>query len=215
MRTRSRLRSSLFTLPVAALAMTFVLAGCSLAPTEPSAPAVESEPVTDLTEIAAFKPVVSSARLEGLSVAFESAALPPNELITRIRNGFSLPASDDASVARELAWYASHPDYIERVFGRGSRYLYHIAGVLEARGMPADLALLPIVESAFDPFAYSRGRASGLWQIIPGTGDMLGLKQNWWYDGRRDIVDSTRAALDYLEHLHQRFDGDWLLAVAA
>ena len=84
----------------------------------------------------------------------------------------------------------------------GRDRLLRFAEQLEARGMPADLALLPIVESAFDPFAYSRGRASGLWQIIPGTGDMLGLKQNWWYDGRRDIVDSTRAALDYLEHLH-------------
>ena len=80
--------------------------------------------------------------------------------------------------------------------------------------MPAELALLPVVESAFDPFAYSHGRASGLWQIIPGTGKRLGLEQNWWFDGRRDVLDSTRAALDYLEELNQMFNGDWLLAVA-
>jgi membrane-bound lytic murein transglycosylase D len=80
--------------------------------------------------------------------------------------------------------------------------------------MPAELALLPIVESAFDPFAYSRGRASGLWQIIPGTGKRLGLAQNWWFDGRRDVLESTRAALDYLAAMHEQFDGDWLLAVA-
>jgi len=80
--------------------------------------------------------------------------------------------------------------------------------------MPAELALLPIVESAFDPFAYSHGRAAGLWQIIPGTGKRLGLTQNWWFDGRRDVLDSTRAALDYLEKLHAQFGGDWLLAVA-
>jgi membrane-bound lytic murein transglycosylase D len=101
-----------------------------------------------------------------------------------------------------------------RVLERGARYLHYIAGELERRGMPLDLALLPVVESAFDPFAYSHGRASGLWQIIPGTGRRLGIKQNWWFDGRRDVIESTRAALDYLEMLHARFDGDWLLAVA-
>jgi membrane-bound lytic murein transglycosylase D len=147
-------------------------------------------------------------------VTVETAPPEPEHLIARLQAGFALPAVDDANVAAELAWYGSHPDYIARVFDRSRRYLFHIAEALEERGMPADLALLPIVESAFDPFAYSRGRASGLWQIIPGTGERLGLKQNWWYDGRRDVVDSTRAALDYLELLHAQFGGDWLLAVA-
>lgn len=146
--------------------------------------------------------------------ALEPVPAPPPDLITRLSDKFELPQAQDPDVTAELAWYGSHPEYIERVFGRASRYLHHIAETLEERGMPSDLALLPIVESAFDPFAYSHGRASGLWQIIPGTGEWLGLKQNWWYDGRRDIIDSTGAALDYLEQLHQRFDGDWLLAVA-
>jgi membrane-bound lytic murein transglycosylase D len=94
-------------------------------------------------------------------------------------------------------------------------YLYYIVTQLEARGMPAELALLPVVESAFEPYAYSRARAAGLWQFIPGTGSRYGLKQDWWYDGRRDIVESTRAALDYLQALHEEFNGDWLLAIAA
>ena len=93
--------------------------------------------------------------------------------------------------------------------------MYHIVTELEARGMPLEIALLPVVESAFEPYAYSRARASGLWQFIPGTGSRYGLKQDWWYDGRRDVVESTRAALDYLQSLHDEFNGDWLLAIAA
>jgi len=136
------------------------------------------------------------------------------DLLVRLRSRFALEITPDPVVQRERDWYARNQAYLDRVFKRGELYLFHIAGELEARGMPAELALLPIVESAFDPFAYSHGRAAGLWQIIPGTGKRLGLAQNWWFDGRRDVLESTRAALDYLEHLHERFDGDWLLAVA-
>ena len=138
----------------------------------------------------------------------------PENLLEQLRASFSLPDADDDALKRELEYFAKHPDYVERVLTRARPYLYYIAEQLEARGMPADLALLPIVESAFDPFAYSHGRAAGLWQIIPGTAKRLGVKQNWWFDGRRDIVQSTRGALDYLETLHGMFDGDWLLAVA-
>ena len=93
--------------------------------------------------------------------------------------------------------------------------MYHIVTEVEARGMPTEFALLPVVESAYEPFAYSVSRAAGLWQFIPGTGVRFGLKQDWWYDGRRDVIESTRAALDYLQALHDEFDGDWLLAIAA
>ena len=147
----------------------------------------------------------------------ELEPLPPppiTDVVERLRAGFVLPASDDPAFERELEWYARHPDYLERVFTRASRYLHYIADSLEERGMPAALALLPVVESAFDPFAYSHGRAAGLWQIIPGTASRLGIKQDWWFDGRRDVLESTRGALDYLELLHEQFDGDWLLAVA-
>jgi membrane-bound lytic murein transglycosylase D len=156
-------------------------------------------------------------------VPLEPIVLPPlvyrdvvveQDLLTRLRSRFAWEIKDDAAVERERAWYARNQSYLDRVFTRGDMYLYHIVGELETRGMPAELALLPIVESAFDPFAYSHGRAAGLWQIIPGTGKRLGLAQNWWFDGRRDVLESTRAALDYLEDLHRQFDGDWLLAVA-
>lgn len=140
---------------------------------------------------------------------------PPQfaDLFDRIRAGFALDEVDKRAVDLELNWYAGNPEYLERAFGRAELYLHHIVSEVEARNMPLELALLPIIESAFEPFAYSRARASGLWQFIPGTGSRFGLKQNWWYDGRRDVVESTRAALDYLQYLYEEFD-DWLLAIA-
>jgi membrane-bound lytic murein transglycosylase D len=138
-----------------------------------------------------------------------------SDLFDRMRAGFKLEDVEHRTVEAQANWYANHPDYLERAFGRAELYMYHIVTEIEARGMPLELALLPVVESAFEPFAYSRARAAGMWQFIPGTGTRFGLKQNWWYDGRRDVVESTRAALDYLQFLHDEFDGDWLLAVAA
>jgi membrane-bound lytic murein transglycosylase D len=132
-----------------------------------------------------------------------------------MRRGFKLEDLDEVQIDRELNWYANHPDYLERVWGRAEHYMHYIVGQLDARSMPLELALLPVVESAFEPYAYSRARAAGLWQFIPGTGSTYGLKQDWWYDGRRDVVTSTRAALDYLQSLHDEFNGDWLLAIAA
>lgn len=125
------------------------------------------------------------------------------------------PIPDQKRIQQALSWYKRHPGYIERVTHRASPYLYHIVSELRERNMPMELALLPIVESAFNPFAYSHGRAAGIWQFIPGTGKRFGLKQNWWYDGRRDIIESTRAALDYLSYLYRLFDGNWLHAIAA
>ena len=148
----------------------------------------------------------------------QHAAFAPSEqgnLWPRLRAGFNLPETDHARVQTYLNWYKRNPNYIERVMNRGQRYLHYISNELETRGMPMELALLPIVESAFDPFAYSHGRASGIWQFIPATARQYGLKQNWWYDGRRDPVAATQAALNYLEYLHQLFDKDWLLALAA
>src|SRR5690606_28743990 len=139
----------------------------------------------------------------------------PSDLFERIRDGFALEDVDDPSIDKEQSWFARHAAYLDRTFKRGERYLYHIVNEIEARDMPMELALLPVVESAFDPVAYSRARASGLWQFIPATGRRYGLKQNWYYDGRRDVIAATRAALDYLQFLHDEFEGDWLLAVAA
>src|SRR5262245_23488595 len=137
------------------------------------------------------------------------------DLFERIRSGFVIGDVDHDAVDREERWFANHPEYLDRTFKRGERYLYHIVKQIEARKMPLELALLPVVESAFNPVAYSRARASGLWQFIPGTGRRYDLKQNWYYDGRRDVIAATDAALDYLQFLAEEFDGDWLLAVAA
>lgn len=142
-------------------------------------------------------------------------ARAPGDLFVRLRGGFKLLDVDAAAIDREQNWFANHPDYLDRVWARAGMYLHYIVGELNQRSMPLELALLPVVESAFEPYAYSRARASGLWQFIPGTGSLYGLKQDWWYDGRRDVVASTRAALDYLQSLHDQFDGDWLLAIAA
>lgn len=137
------------------------------------------------------------------------------DLFERIRKGYAISDVDHPSVDLELRWYVNHPDYLDRTFKRGERYLHYIVGEIEARNMPLELALLPVVESAFNPVAYSRARASGLWQFIASTGRRYGLKQNWYYDGRRDVIASTNAALDYLQFLANEFDGDWLLAIAA
>jgi membrane-bound lytic murein transglycosylase D len=122
---------------------------------------------------------------------------------------------DNNRVRAHLNWFKKHQGYMDRVASRGERYMYYIAEQIDVRGIPGELALLPIVESAFDPFAYSHGRASGVWQFIPSTGRDFGLTQDWWYDGRRDIKASTQAALSYLEALQREFKGDWLLALAA
>ena len=133
----------------------------------------------------------------------------------RLQNGMQLAAVDNPRVRAQLKWFLEHPGYMQRVMERARPILPFVLDELEQRGLPTELALLPIVESAYQAFAYSHGRASGMWQIIPSTGRFLGLKQNWWYDGRRDIIESTRAAINYLDSLAQQFNGDWELALAA
>jgi len=155
------------------------------------------------------------------AVAPEPATVPetaplaqPANVWERIRRGYKMPDIDGPLVKEWENWYASRPDYVARMIERSSRILFHVMEEVERRGMPSEIALLPMIESAYNPVAYSRSHASGIWQFIPSTGKLFGLRQNWWYDGRRDIVAATNAALDYLEKLYGMF-GSWDLALAS
>ncbi|HVY05681.1 MAG TPA: transglycosylase SLT domain-containing protein [Burkholderiales bacterium] len=153
--------------------------------------------------------VATDAPIENMPVAAK-----PDSLWSRIRDGYALPQLDSQLVARHEAWFLNHPDYFQRMLERSRLYLYFIVEEVDKRKMPMEVALLPMIESAYNPVAYSRARAVGIWQFMPSTGKKYGLQQNWWYDGRRDVLAATRAALDYLEKLHGEF-GDWQLALAA
>ncbi len=138
-----------------------------------------------------------------------------NTVWERLLSLYSLPEIENERIDRELNWYLRHPAYLARVQQRAEPYLHLILDEVEAKNIPGELALLPIVESAFLPEAYSKSDASGLWQFIPATGRLYGLQQNAWYDGRRDVYASTKAATAFLKHLGETFDGDWHLALAS
>ncbi len=209
------------------LAAVFTLQGCTFSQLKPSnltffspseetvATSPESAPsVKETTKQAkASEEQSESDTLSGPQADADKVS----SLWTRLRSGFTLDVDSikHKRINNHLNWYSRNKGYMKRVSTRANRYLFHITERLESESLPLELALLPIVESAFDPFAYSHGRASGMWQFIPATGRLYGLKQNWWYDGRRDVVASTRAASKYLKYLNRRFKGDWLLALAA
>jgi len=146
----------------------------------------------------------------------QTLELPPADIWQRMNQGFSFALEhNDERVMEALSWYVDNPEYMERVAERAQPFLYLIVDRIEDRGLPTELALLPIVESAYNPNAVSQQNAVGLWQFMAGTATGMGLKADWWYDGRRDPLASTDAALDYLESLYNIFDNDWLLALAA
>ena len=147
---------------------------------------------------------------------FELQEYPTHSIWPRVREGFEIETHlDHPWVQSELNWYSKHPEYLFRTMTRAEPFLHYILDEAEKRDLPTELVLLPIVESAYQPFAYSHGRAAGIWQFIPSTGRLYGLEQTWWYDGRRDIYASTQAALSDLQNLNKLFDGDWTLALSA
>lgn len=179
----------------------------------PEVVATESEAATETAA------VPEATEPEATAVTETPTEAPPavqeNSVWARLRAGFRLPSLDSPLVEQHERWFVENGEFREAMFERSKMYLYFIVEEVEKRGLPMEIALLPAIESAYKPYAYSRAKASGLWQFIPSTGRLYGLKTNWWYDGRRDVVASTRAALDYLQKLNADFDGDWQLAIAA
>jgi membrane-bound lytic murein transglycosylase D len=195
------------------LVVAAALAGCATTPPPVALPAMPS-PVAllplslDLPTTLAFDPFA------GAGVELDPLPIPAGDLWEHIVRGYSIPEMQGPLVDKWEQWYADRPEYVARMIERSRRYLYHIVVEVELRGMPTDIALLPMVESAFNPIALSTARAAGIWQFMPSTGKDFGLTQNWWFDSRRDVVAATDSALDYLQRLHDEFE-DWQLALAA
>ncbi|BDX06016.1 LysM peptidoglycan-binding domain-containing protein [Planctobacterium marinum] len=164
-------------------------------------------PVSELDEL-----ISSVPEMEQIT---EQGTVEQEDLWQLVRSELTMPIPDNKRIWNQQAWYRKHPHYMQRVNKRAAPFFKHIVEKLKAADMPMELALLPIVESAFDPFAYSHGRAAGMWQFIPGTAERFGIKQTWWFDGRRDVISSTDGAIKYLQYLYKFFDGNWLHALAA
>ncbi|KAF7788122.1 membrane-bound lytic murein transglycosylase D [Pseudoalteromonas rubra] len=196
--------------PLLLLLISALLSGCQ---TTFDSPTIEQAEQLDHASPAEISDTLMSAIQEPV----EADEPPPvfDDVWERIRYQLSIDVPQNRPVVAERNYYQRHQAYLDRISKRAEPYLYYIVEEVEKREMPIEIALLPIVESAFDPFGYSHRSASGIWQFMPQTGERFDLKQNWWYDGRRDIVQSTRAALEYLTYLHKTLEGDWLNAIAA
>jgi membrane-bound lytic murein transglycosylase D len=193
----------------------FALAACATQAPQPTAP---PPPQSTALQAVAFAPppppIVLANPFDGVETDLEPLPPSPGDLWDRIVRGYAIPDLHGPLVEKWEQWYAERPDYVARMVERSRRYLYHIVTEVEARGMPSEIALLPVVESAFNPNAMSVSSASGIWQFMPQTGKSYGLKQNWWFDSRRDVIAATNSALDYLQTLNAEFN-DWQLSLAA
>ena len=212
---------------VSLLLVVFATAACQtstpITPTT-STPISGTEPDTTEAESSGFDPeeLVIGTESDANTFSYlqpkiiQSPLTIKDDIWNRIRAGFSLDYEyRDARIDAQMPWFINNQAYLDRVNMRASRYLWHIVEEVEKRDMPLEIALLPVVESAYDPFAYSHARASGVWQFIASTARIMGLRLDWWYDGRRDILASTDASLELLQRLHDNLNDDWLLALAA
>ncbi len=187
----------------------FILSGCSLVPL-----GLEDQSLANEAQVEPATLAVIEAEPELVPQVVAEPQIP--DLWERIRSGHNLtPEVLPASVLKQRNWYQRNPSYLATVFSRAEPFIHYVTDELDRAGLPLELALLPIVESTYDPLAYSHSHAVGLWQFIPSTAKSFGLRRDRWYDGRRDVIYSTQAAVKYLTYLHRRFDGDWLLALAA
>ncbi|MCQ6254980.1 transglycosylase SLT domain-containing protein [Pseudomonas sp. Q11] len=188
-----------------AVAVSATLAGC------------QSTSQVPQTDVAHTPNIAARAKQKPIWLTEKPAPQVPQDVWERMRQGFQLQetAGVNPRIEQQRLWFASNPSFLENAGERGSLYIHYIVERLEERNMPLELALLPVIESAYNPMAYSRAHAVGLWQFIPSTGRYFNLRQTRFYDGRRDITASTTAAMDYLTRLHDMFNGDWLLALAA
>ena len=201
------------------LCSSLLISGCASYPVTTLETALATPPQT---QIVSSDSEDISTSVEDVSPPADEFALDPQDyqsqhsnIWDRLRAGMKMDEPDDhPRLQAEINWYVKHGEYMARVIDRAEPFMHYILNEIEARKLPTELALLPIVESAFQPFAYSHGRAAGIWQFIPSTGKMYGLKQNWWYDGRRDVYASTQSALNYLNDLDREFS-DWSHALAA
>lgn len=195
--------------------LALALTGCQLTQQDPSTTqnSETNTPSTESSSIAKVsKPSASTAQSKPVPVVTPQTQ---EDVWQRIAMQLEMPIPDHKTVDYYRTWYIKHPNHLKTVSQRAEPFLYLITEKIEQRGLPLELALLPIVESSFDPFAYSHGSAAGLWQFVPATGKAYGLDQNYWYDGRRDVAAATDAALTFLESLNKRFDGNWDHAIAA
>jgi membrane-bound lytic murein transglycosylase D len=203
--------------------VTLALASCAVLPPMPRTPIAFAAPSEQVPEPPTVPIVVEAEPVPQIATGGDPSSVNNatiqlrseyGDLWTRIRDGFALSDLDTPEVKTAEDWYRARPDYVARMVERSRRYLYYIVTEVTKRDMPLEIALLPMIESAFNPMAFSKSRASGIWQFMPATGKNFGLKQNWWLDERRDVLAATDGALDYLQKLYAEF-GDWYLALAA
>ncbi|KGK00913.1 MAG: membrane-bound lytic murein transglycosylase D [Alteromonadaceae bacterium] len=187
------------------LPLVLILSGCETTPEQPS-----SQP-----DIKANPNIVVKEQNENIEQIAPLSSQKLDDVWQRIRAQLTFANSSHPDVQQRIAWYLSHPNYMDEISRRAEPYLYYIVTEVEKRNLPIELALMPLIESDFDASAYSHKHASGLWQLTPAIAKYFKVQISSWYDGRQDVIDSTRAALDFMEYLHRRFDGDWYHAIAA
>jgi len=187
------------------LPLVLILSGCETTPEQPS-----SQP-----DIKANPNIVVKEQNENIEQIAPLSSQKLDDVWQRIRTQLTFANSSHPDVQQRIAWYLSHPNYMDEISRRAEPYLYYIVTEVEKRNLPIELALMPLIESDFDASAYSHKHASGLWQLTPAIAKYFKVQISSWYDGRQDVIDSTRAALDFMEYLHRRFDGDWYHAIAA